>query len=145
MMKRLFQGLLALCLTVLPLQAQELSLSIETDHSDGLPKEVVVKGEVGSRCWLGVSFYPYGTENLLSDGRHQIFELPAGEFTHTFKVGSGLIDGGVECAIWSTYIKASDCASKCEWCEANGYHLEDRRIYLYGSLARAAVDAKDGK
>ena len=143
-MKRII-ALTLLCLLAVSSQAQELALSIETNPDSGRPEEVVVTGSAHSTLWLGVSFYPYGTENLLTDGRHQVFEITKGKFEHRFKVGSGLVDGGVECALWDTRVGVQDCTSQCIWCTTNGYHLEGRRLYIYGSLARANTETDGGQ
>lgn len=129
--------LLLLAMLVLPALAQELALEITMDEDSGRPTQVVVKGDAVEACWLGLSFYPYGTENALKDGEHQLFELSAGHFEHVIKVPERLVGGSVECALWGKRVLKKDCSGPCEWCLENGYHVENRRIYIYGSLAQA--------
>jgi hypothetical protein len=132
--------LLLLLLLALPAAAQRLALEIEIDPASGTPSQVTVRGRVQQACWLGISFYPYGTENALRDGEHQLLELVPGRFEHTFKVPERHVGGSVECAIWNTRVLREDCSGPCEWCLGNGYHVEDRRVYLYGSLAPVLTD-----
>lgn len=124
-------------LLALPALAQELSLEISMDDATGRPTRVVLRGETAKACWLGVSFYPYGTENALKDGEHQLIELAPGRFEHVLQVQERMVGGAVECALWDVRVARKDCSGPCEWCLENGYHVENRRIYLYGSLAPA--------
>lgn len=135
-MKTLTMALL-LCLTTWTAGARELELKLVLDRQNATPGEVVVSGQMERPGWLGISFYPYGTQNVLTDGEHQVMQVPAGRFEFRFEVGSRFAGGGVECALWGVKVEADNCAGPCEWCLSNGYHLENRIAYLYGSLAQA--------
>jgi hypothetical protein len=137
-------GLLGILLMFCASQAgQNLSMEIKMDSDNRYPATVVISGKADSQTWLGVSFYPYGTENLLSDGEHQVLELKAGKFEYSFVIPTSLLNGSVECATWSRLVKAEHCSGPCDWCKSNGQHLENRQVYLYGSLAVAS--GEEGK
>jgi hypothetical protein len=127
--------LLLACITQ---AGQQLAIEVKMGTDNIKPSTVVISGRAEQQSWLGISFYPYGTENLLSDGEHQVMELKPGKFEFTFKINSKMVNGSVECASWAKLIKSNDCNGPCDWCITNGHHLEDRQIYLYGSLAAAS-------
>lgn len=140
-MKKVALGLLlALAMWV---QAQELGLSLKLDSKGKNPEKVIVQGHVDRSAWLGVSFYPYGTKNVLAEGTHQVIQVPAGRFEHGFQVADRLLGGAVEVALWEKKVPASQCSGPCEWCKRNGYHLENQILYVYGSLSQSA--ARGGK
>ena len=139
-MKHLLIGLLL----VAAVQAQELGLTLKLDAKGRQPEQVVVQGRVDKPAWLGISFYPYGTQNVLQDGTHQVLQIPVGRFEHTFQVADRFVGGGVEAALWEKKVPAAQCSGPCEWCKKNGYHLENQILYDYGSLARSA-GSKSGK
>jgi len=118
-------------------RAQELALKVVLDPETGRPGGVEVSGKVQESLWLGISFYPYGTENVLLDGSHQVLQIDPGKFRHEFALSERFVNGSVECALWSTKVEPEACDGPCQWCEANGYHLDNRQIYLYGSLAES--------
>lgn len=118
--------------------AQELGMTLKLDAKGRKVEKVMVTGRVERTAWLGVSFYPYGTQNVLLDGTHQVLQLPVGRFEHGFQVADRLTGGGVEAAIWEKKVPAAQCAGPCEWCKKNGYHLENQVLYQYGSLAQSA-------
>jgi hypothetical protein len=119
--------------------AQELGMTIKLDEKGRHPDKVIVAGRVERAGWLGVSFYPYGTQNVLQEGAHQVLQVPVGRFEHGFQVADRMLGGGVEVALWEKKVMAAQCAGPCEWCKKNGYHLENQLIYVYGSLAQSAA------
>jgi hypothetical protein len=129
--------LLTLLLLTASVWAQELEMRLVINKASGMPSQVIVSGNMDHEGWMGISFYPYATQNVLNDGEHQVLHLPKGEFEYRFDVGSRYAGGGVECALWEKRVMASQCPGPCEWCGHNGYHLENRIAYLYGSLALA--------
>ncbi len=130
---------LALCATA---WSQELGLNLKLDAKGKRPAKLVVEGQVVKAAWLGVSFYPYGTQNVLADGTHQVLQIPVGRFEHSFTIADRLLGGGVEAALWEKKVASSNCAGPCEWCKKNGYHLENQILYVYGSLAQSAAGGK---
>jgi hypothetical protein len=123
--------------------AQEMSLDIKLDAKGKRPEKVIVQGHVERGAWLGVSFYPYGAKNVLLEGTHQVIQVPAGRYEHGFQVADRLLGGAVEAALWEKKVPAAQCSGPCEWCQKNGYHLENQILYIYGSLAQSA--ARGGK
>lgn len=144
-MRRWMAVLLAACTLVLAggAAAQELGLVVKLDAKGKAPEKVAVQGRVEKSAWLGVSFYPYGTQNVLQEGLHQVMQVPAGRFEHGFQVADRMRGGSVEVALWEKKVPAAQCSGPCEWCQKNGYHLENQILYVYGSLAQSA--AKPGK
>lgn len=140
-MKNTLMGLLLLAAAA---SAQELGLALKLDSQGRQPEHAVVQGRVDRPAWLGVSFYPYGTQNVLQDGTHQVLQVPVGRFEHTFQVADRFVGGGAEAALWEKKVPAAQCSGPCEWCKKNGYHLENQILYTYGSLARSAA-TKAGK
>ncbi|MDP2360577.1 MAG: hypothetical protein Q8O14_07475 [bacterium] len=134
--------LLGLLLVVQAATAQELGMTLKLDAKGQKPEKVFVSGRTDKAAWLGISFYPYGTQNVLADGSHQVLQVPAGRFEHAFQVADRLTGGGVEVALWEKRVAAAQCAGPCEWCHKNGYHLENQMLYLYGSLAASAGAGK---
>jgi hypothetical protein len=135
-MKHFVMGLLLVLAQVAG--AQELNLGLKLDAKGKRPEKVMVQGRVDRTVWLGVSFYPYGTKNVLLEGTHQVIQVPAGRFEHGFQVADRLLGGGVEVALWEKKVPAAQCSGPCEWCQRNGYHLENQILYIYGSLAQSA-------
>jgi hypothetical protein len=119
--------------------AQELGVVVKLDAKGKAPEKVVVQGRVEKSAWLGVSFYPYGTQNVLLEGLHQVLQVPAGRFEHGFQVADRMRGGSVEVALWEKKVPAAQCPGPCEWCQKNGYHLENQILYVYGSLAQSAA------
>jgi len=143
MMKHLLLALLLTGgLTAGLASAQELGITLKLDAKGRQPEQVAAQGRVDKPAWLGVSFYPYGTQNVLQDGTHQVLQVPVGRFEHSFQVADRFVGGGVEAALWEKKVPAAQCTGPCEWCKKNGYHLENQILYTYGSLARSAGSAK---
>lgn len=140
-MKKLLPLLLTLALVV-GAWAQELGLSLKLDAKGKRPAKLVVDGQVAKAAWLGVSFYPYGTQNVLQDGKHEVLQIPVGRFEHVFTIADRLLGGGVEAALWERKVMSANCSGPCEWCKKNGYHLENQILYVYGSLAQSAAGSK---
>lgn len=98
------------------------------------PSEVVVDTRLEKAGWLGVSWYPAGVTDP-AKGEHTLFEAVAGRDRQVFQVPVRLVGGAVECALWGRKVLKKDCPTHCDYCQASGFHLEQRKGYLYGSLA----------
>ncbi|MCB1045804.1 MAG: hypothetical protein KDC10_01280 [Calditrichaeota bacterium] len=128
-------GLTLLLLAAVPRAGATDELGMTLAFKDARPVEVVIDARSEQKTWLGVSWYAPGITDAGSQGEHQIFELAPQRDRKTFEVPSRMVGGSLECALWGRKVLRKDCATDCDWCQKNGYHLEQRKAYLFGSLS----------
>lgn len=130
---RLF--LVLCCLAGPALAGDELGLTLSL--TGDRPVEVLVDTRLDKAGWLGVSWYAPGVTDP-TKGEHSVFEAVAGRDRQVFQVPVRLVGGAVECALWGRKVLKKDCATQCSYCQTSGFHLEQRKGYLYCSLAEVS-------
>lgn len=110
-----------------------LTLSLMGDR----PSEVLVDTRLEKTGWLGVSWYGPGVTDP-AKGEHSVFEAVAGRDRQVFQVPVRLVGGAVECALWGRKVLKKDCPTQCTYCQTSGFHLEQRKAYVYCSLAEVS-------
>lgn len=101
----------------------------------GKPLGLVVYGETKQKLYMGISYYPYNTKDVVNQGTHKLYQLGVGEFINSFKIDKKFLGGSFEVALWQKKVLRKFCKIKnCKWCKRNGYHMEGLIAYKSGYI-----------
>ncbi|NQU68255.1 MAG: hypothetical protein HQ510_09965 [Candidatus Marinimicrobia bacterium] len=121
-----------------------MTAQIVVNADTGWPVKVILNGYVQQdNAWLGISFYPYNTQNPETDGTHQIIQITDHSISKEIDVDQIFLDGSFEIALWEKRVDKVDCTlDYCFWCKANGFHLDGLLVYKSGLLTQLNGYAK---
>ncbi len=115
-----------------------MTVSVLVNSDTGWPTKILLNGYSNEEAaWLGISLYPYGTQDYYTGGRHSHVTLKKGQFSHEISVDQSLLSGSFEFAVWGNKVDKVDCTlDYCYWCKANGFHFENLVVYKSGLLTQ---------
>lgn len=129
-----------LSLSVLAQNASKISEIKILSDGYGRPLQITISGHVKEKeAWLGISFYPKSAKDYVKEAEHKIEPLKEGDFYKAPFIDSRFIGGTYEVALWSKKVERKDCTIQgCQWCKKNGFHMEGRLDYKWGSIVGTA-------
>ncbi len=112
-----------------PADVEKLEAKTDLASGTGLPTLVVTGSVRCSGLWLGMTVMPRTPGEPGKDTKNFVFELAQGPFHETAKLDKSFAGGCYAVAVWNTKTEKSKCKRgggdlPCQWCGANGYHMD---------------------
>lgn len=125
---------LVVALTSLALAQSSIQAGLEYD-SKGKPVAIIVSGKSGenSETYLGVSMYPTGISDPLTQGTHSYESIPANStFAKRFPVG-GISGGTYEVGWWAVKVPKAQALDQSNFFVKKwGFVFDGQKAYLSG-------------
>lgn len=128
-MKRLFTTLVMLLIAV-PIFAEEISF----EYKKNIPTKLKIEGRAEQIFWIGISFYPFGVKDGLTEGLHLYSEVNVGKFSETIEIDKKFYGGSYEIAFWGKKLTSEDCKNDdCKyWIKKRGFYFDQLNFYKTG-------------
>ncbi|MHC9543561.1 MAG: hypothetical protein AB9903_28965 [Vulcanimicrobiota bacterium] len=105
------------------LATKPLTLRISIAENAGFVSVTVNGAAQNGNAYLGVSFYPNGCRDSLTEGRFDCRHVQS-TFSEIWTIPEKFKGGRYDIALWNNKINKNECTLKsCVWCKKLGYHL----------------------